>query len=153
MELSHGGQLRRSLRFAALRESTERCDETALAEIRAGFKRTHWMWFIFPQIEGLGFSETSRFYAIKSVSEAKAYMDHPLLGARLRECAEAAIAIEGKSMREAFGSPDDLKLRSSATLFAAVSPPDSVFERVVEKQYRGVRDPKTMKLLEALIRE
>jgi uncharacterized protein (DUF1810 family) len=126
--------------------------DRAFSEIRAGCKRTHWMWFIFPQIQGLGMSETSEVYSIKSVSEARAYLDHPLLGPRLVQCAEAAIAIEGKSMREAFGSPDDLKLRSSATLFSAVSP-GSAFERLLEKQYGGVRDPNTVRLLEALVRD
>src|SRR5262245_53651240 len=105
----------------------------ALAEIKAGRKRTHWLWYIFPQLDGLGFSETARYFGIKSIEEAKAFLDHPALGARLRECAEAALAIQGRTATEVFGSPDDLKLRSSATLFASVSEPGSVFERVLEK--------------------
>src|SRR5687768_10111981 len=86
--------------------------ERALAEISAGQKRTHWMWYIFPQIQGLGFSPTSQRFAIKSAAEAKAYLEHPLLGPRLNECAEAALAVEGRSAREILGSVDALKLRS-----------------------------------------
>src|SRR6476469_7905064 len=100
--------------------------ETALAEIRSGRKRSHWMWYIFPQIDGLAFSSTSKFYSIKSADEAKAYLAHPVLGPRLRECAAAFIGVEGRSAHDIFGSPDDLNLRSCATLFASVSPPDSV---------------------------
>jgi uncharacterized protein (DUF1810 family) len=121
--------------------------EQALAEIRGGRKRSHWMWYIFPQVEGLGFSSTSRFYAIRSIAEAKAYLEHPLLGPRLVECAEAALGVEGKSAREIFGSPDDMKLRSSATLFAQVSPPGSVFARLLERFYGGEPDPETLRLL------
>lgn len=121
--------------------------ERALSEIRSGRKRTHWMWYIFPQIDGLAFSSTSKVYAIKSVEEAKAYLEHPILGPRLRECAEAVIGVEGRSATEIFGSPDDLKLRSCATLFACVSPPGSAFDRLLEKYYRGERDGKTLQLL------
>jgi uncharacterized protein (DUF1810 family) len=121
--------------------------DRALAEVRAGRKTTHWMWYVFPQFDGLAFSEMSRRYAIKSRAEAEAYLAHPVLGARLRECMEAALSVEGKSALEIFGSPDDMKLRSCATLFAVVSPPGSVFERVLEKYYGGGRDTKTLKLL------
>jgi uncharacterized protein (DUF1810 family) len=121
--------------------------EQALAEIRSGRKRSHWMWYIFPQIDGLAFSSTSKYYSIKSIEEAKAYLNHPLLGPRLWECAEAVIGVEGRSAREIFGSPDDLKLRSCATLFACVSPPGSVFDRLLEKYSRGERDDKTLHLL------
>jgi uncharacterized protein (DUF1810 family) len=121
--------------------------EQALAEIVAGRKRTHWMWYIFPQIDGLAFSSTSKRFAIKSLAEAKAYLDHPVLGPRLLACAEAVARVEGRSANEIFGSPDDLKLRSSATLFAAVLPPGSVFERLLEKYYAGERDPRTLHLL------
>lgn len=122
---------------------------TALAEIRRGRKRTHWMWYIFPQYVGLGFSATSMRYAIKSVAEAKDYLDHAVLGPRLIECAEAAVAVDARSAREIFGSPDDLKLRSSATLFAVVSPGGSVFERLLEKYFNGERDASTLALLAA----
>jgi uncharacterized protein (DUF1810 family) len=123
--------------------------EQALAEIASGRKRTHWMWYIFPQIDGLALSSTSKRYAIKSLDEARAYLDHPILGPRLLECAEAVVRLEGRSAREIFGSPDDLKLRSCATLFACVSPPGSVFDRLLEKYYQGRRDDKTLRLLES----
>ena len=125
----------------------ERDYEGALAEIRRGQKRTHWMWYVFPQLDGLAFSSTAKHYAIKSLDEARAYLDHPLLGPRLLECAEATLDVEGRSAREIFGSPDDLKLRSCATLFASVLPPGSVFERVLAKYYGGMRDDKTLHLL------
>jgi uncharacterized protein (DUF1810 family) len=121
--------------------------EQALSEIRSGKKRTHWMWYVFPQIDGLAFSSTAKYYSIKSVAEAKAYLDHPILGPRLRECAKAVVRVEGRSAIEIFGSPDDLKLRSCATLFACVSPRVSVFNRLLTKYYRGERDSKTLQLL------
>ena len=121
--------------------------ERALAEITSGQKRTHWMWYIFPQLDGLAFSPTSKRYSIKSVEEARAYLDHPILGPRLLDCAEAVLAVEGRSATEIFGSPDDLKLRSCATLFACVAPPGSVFDRLLGKYYQGARDGKTLELL------
>ncbi len=121
--------------------------EPALSEITNGRKRSHWMWYIFPQIDGLGSSPTARHYAIKSLDEARAYLAHPVLGPRLLECAEAVVRVEGRSAREIFGSPDDLKLRSSATLFACVSPPGSVFDRLLAKYYQGRRDDRTLQLL------
>lgn len=121
----------------------------ALAEVRGGRKRSHWMWYVFPQFDGLGFSEMSRRYAIKSRAEAEAYLAHPVLGPRLVEVCEAALAVEGRSAHDVFGSPDDAKLKSCATLFAAVSPPGSVFERVLQKFYRGERDGQTLRLLGA----
>jgi uncharacterized protein (DUF1810 family) len=123
--------------------------EQALAEIRSGRKRSHWMWYVFPQIDGLGFSSMSRRYSIKSLDEARAYLDHPVLGPRLVECAEAALGVEGRSAYEIFGSPDDMKLRSSATLFASVTPAYSVFARLLDKYFDGKRDGKTLGLLEA----
>jgi uncharacterized protein (DUF1810 family) len=122
--------------------------EQALAEIIAGRKRSHWMWFIFPQYEGLGSSPMSRHFAIKSRAEARAYAEHPVLGPRLIECAAAALALDAPSAVEVFGHPDDLKLRSSATLFAAVSEPGSVFERLLAKWFGGERDEKTLKLIQ-----
>jgi uncharacterized protein (DUF1810 family) len=121
--------------------------EQALAEIRSGQKRTHWMWYVFPQIDGLAFSSTSKHFSIKSVDEARAYLDHPILGPRLLECAEAVLRVEGRSATEIFGSPDDLKLRSCATLFACVLPPGSVFDRLLGKYYQSERDDKTLQLL------
>lgn len=123
--------------------------ERALAEIRGGRKRTHWMWYVFPQLAGLGMSEMSRRYAISGVDEARAYLAHPVLGPRLLACAEAAAAVEGRSAREVFGAPDDLKLRSCATLFAAASAPGSVFDRVLTKFWGGERDAATVRLLAA----
>jgi uncharacterized protein (DUF1810 family) len=121
--------------------------EQALSEIRSGRKRSHWMWYIFPQIDGLAFSSTSKHYAIKSLDEARGYLGHPVLGPRLLECAEAVVGLEGRTAREIFGSPDDLKLKSCATLFACVSPPGSVFDRLVTKYYQGRRDDRTLQLL------
>jgi uncharacterized protein (DUF1810 family) len=119
----------------------------ALAEIRAGRKSSHWMWYIFPQYDGLGFSPMSRRYAIKGLDEARAYVSHPVLGPRLVEISEAAMGVEGRPAREIFGSPDDMKLRSCATLFAAVSPAGSVFERLLAKYYQGRPDEETLRLL------
>ncbi len=106
------------------------------------------MWFIFPQIDGLGHSSTAIFYAIKSIAEARAYLDHPLLGARIKECAEAVLAVEGRSASAIFGYPDDMKLKSSMTLFAAVAEdPGSVFNRVLDKYYGGGKDSATLRIL------
>ncbi|MBN1319671.1 MAG: DUF1810 domain-containing protein [Thermoleophilia bacterium] len=121
--------------------------DRALAEIRDGEKVSHWMWYVFPQLDGLGSSPTSRLYSVKSLAEAEAYMDHLVLGPRLRECAEATLAVQGRSAWAIFGSPDDWKLRSCATLFALVSPPDSVFHRLLDKYFEGRPDQKTLDLL------
>ncbi len=123
---------------------------SALAELKKGQKRTHWMWFIFPQIDGLAHSTTSKHYAIKSIEEARQYLNHPVLGTRLLECADTVLAIEGRSISEIFGYPDDLKLKSSMTLFAYVADPRSVFVRVLEKYFRGEQDVRTLNLLEKL---
>jgi uncharacterized protein (DUF1810 family) len=120
--------------------------QRALAEIRAGSKRSHWMWYVFPQYAGLGHSSTAARYAIKSLDEARAYLAHPLLGPRLIECTEAALSVEGRTAREIFGSPDDLKLRSCATLFAQISPPGSAFERLLATYYGGEPDRRTLEL-------
>ena len=121
--------------------------EQALAEIRNGAKRTHWMWYIFPQLEELGVSSTAKFYGIKSIEEARAYLAHPVLGPRLVECAEAATGIDGRSAKEIFGSTDEKKLKSCAILFACVSPAGSVFHRLLDKYFQGERDRKTLRLL------
>ncbi|HLN27341.1 MAG TPA: DUF1810 domain-containing protein [Gemmataceae bacterium] len=131
-------------RFVKAQESNY---EQAIAEIRSGRKYSHWMWYVFPQFEGLGFSSTSRRYAIKSLAEAKAYLNHPVLGPRLLECVEVALGIEGRSAHDIFGSPDDMKLRSCATLFAHVSPAGSVFHRLLDKYFKGKVDDKTLQLL------
>ena len=118
-----------------------------LKELRAGQKRSHWMWFIFPQVIGLGRSATSQRYAIRSTKEALAYLAHPVLGERLRECAEILLQVEGKSAHQIFSSPDDMKLKSSMTLFAEISPPGSVFEEVLEKYFNNRRCRQTMRFL------
>lgn len=127
--------------------------QQALTELKRGEKRTHWMWFIFPQVDGLGYSATSKQYAIKSVEEAHAYLAHPVLGTRLRECAEVVEAVEGRTALQIFGSPDDMKLKSSATLFAAVAgtgPTNSVFSRILTRYFDGEQDTKTLQLLKNL---
>ncbi len=119
----------------------------ALAELCEGLKRSHWMWYIFPQIEGLGHSPTTRHYSIKSLEEARQYLAHPVLGARLKECAEAVVAVSGRSASDIFGHPDDWKLQSSMTLFELVSGPSSVFARVLDKYYQGKRDARTLQIV------
>ena len=121
--------------------------EQALRELRAGTKRSHWMWFVFPQLAGLGSSATAVRYAIGSREEAEAYLRHPVLGPRLVACAEAACGVPQRSARDVFGAPDDLKLRSSATLFAHVSPAGSVFHRLLDRYFDGVPDDRTLRLL------
>ncbi len=134
-------------RFVAAQESVY---GTALAELKGGRKRSHWMWFIFPQIDGLGTSPTARHFAIKSQAEARQYLQHPVLGARLLECAQATLRIEGQSALAVFGYPDDMKLKSSMTLFSSVANPNSVFDRVLEKFFKGKGDTQTIELLEGL---
>ncbi|RYU75827.1 DUF1810 domain-containing protein [Hymenobacter persicinus] len=119
----------------------------ALAETWAGRKRSHWMWFVFPQIQGLGLSETSRFYAIHDLAEAESYLRHPVLGARLVEISQALLALEPADAGRIFGSPDDMKLRSSMTLFAALPSPNPVFQAVLDKFFGGAADEKTRRLL------
>lgn len=121
--------------------------DNALAEVRNGRKRSHWMWYVFPQVEGLGFSGTSRFYAIKNLDEAGAYLHHPVLGPRLVEICRALLSLSNNNAGEIFGSPDDMKLRSSMTLFAAVEGTDEVFTLVLEKFFKGRKDDKTLRLL------
>lgn len=120
--------------------------DRALQELHDGKKRSHWMWYVFPQFQGLGSSSFARLYAIKSREEAAAYLAHPVLGARLRECAEALLAHRGRTAREILGSPDDLKLRSSATLFAEVDG-SGVFEQVLGQFFGGASDEQTSALL------
>ncbi|HMJ18673.1 MAG TPA: DUF1810 domain-containing protein [Gemmatimonadaceae bacterium] len=122
--------------------------DQALLELRDGHKRSHWMWYIFPQIEGLGLSPMSRQYSIKSVAEARAYLDHPVLGPRLRECATVVYGISGRTAFGIFGAPDDMKLRSSATLFASVSG-GGIFEQLIQKYFEGQHDEKTLQTLKS----
>ena len=118
--------------------------ETALSELRRGRKTSHWMWFVFPQVAGLGYSAMSQRYAISGLKEAEAYLAHPIIGARLWECAEVVLAVEGRSASAIFGSPDDMKLQSSMTLFGRAAGEDSVFGAVLEKYYDGQEDSATL---------
>ncbi|CAI3788391.1 hypothetical protein AHFPHNDE_02067 [Pseudomonas sp. MM227] len=119
-----------------------------LEELRSGRKRTHWMWFVFPQLAGLGRSETARFYAISGAAEAVAYLHDPLLGARLLECTRTVLEHSGKSVTAMFGSPDDMKLRSCMTLFASVAPEQVCFQQLLNRFFNGEPDEKTVALLE-----
>jgi uncharacterized protein (DUF1810 family) len=119
----------------------------ALDELRRGRKTGHWMWFIFPQIAGLGRSEMSRRYGIGSLGEAQAYLAHPVLGPRLRECAAALLSVSGRSAEEILGQIDAVKLRSSMTLFHRAAPDEAVFREVLERYYSGVPDPATDAIL------
>jgi uncharacterized protein (DUF1810 family) len=118
--------------------------DTVVAELRGGRKRTHWMWFVFPQLRGLGSSPTAMRFAISSIDEARAYLDHELLGARLRECADLVRQIDGRTAEEIFGWPDDMKLRSSMTLFARATDDNEEFVAVLDKFYGGEEDPATL---------
>ncbi len=121
----------------------------ALAEVRRGRKASHWMWFVFPQLAGLGSSPAARRYAVSGLDEARAYLAHPVLGPRLREIAGAAAGLSGRTAREVFGSPDDLKLRSSLTLFEAAASDAPVFARALDVLCGGGRDGRTLDLLRA----
>lgn len=118
-----------------------------LSELKNGQKQTHWMWYVFPQLDGLGHSSTARYYSIQNLAEARAYLSHPLLGARLIECANLVLDITGSSAHEIFGYPDEMKLHSCMTLFANVEGSDSVFSRVLDKYYQGNKDALTLQLL------
>lgn len=122
--------------------------ERALAEIKRGRKQSHWMWYIFPQIAGLGSSETARFYAVRTKAEAELYLAHPVLGARLVEISEALLDIEGKTANQIFGSPDDVKLKSSMTLFGWLENAHPVFQRVLDKYFNGAKDWRTLDLID-----
>jgi len=116
-------------------------------ELQTGRKRTHWMWFVFPQLRALGHSPTAQHYGISSLTEARTYLAHPVLGARLVECASLILAVHGRSAHDILGSPDDAKLWSSMTLFAAATPDSAVFGAVIRKYYNGIPDSRTIKLL------
>lgn len=121
---------------------------TVVQELKDGHKRTHWMWFIFPQVAGLGSSPTSQYYAIKNKAEAIAYLEHPVLGQRIRECARIILQITGKTATQIFGKPDDMKLQSSMTLFAGMTERDSLFWLVLDKYYDGKLCQQTLKFLQ-----
>jgi len=122
--------------------------DRALTELKAGRKQSHWMWFVFPQIAGLGRSPMAQHYAIQNLAEARAFLAHPLLGARLRECTQAVLDVEGKTAHEIFGSPDDLKFRSSMTLFAHAAPGEELFRAALEKYFDGEEDALTVDKLQ-----
>jgi uncharacterized protein (DUF1810 family) len=130
-------------RFVAAQAKTY---DHALAELRAGHKRSHWMWFVFPQVAGLGHSSTAQRYAIRSLAEARAYLEHPTLGPRLRDIA-AVVASLAPGAREIFGSPDDMKLRSSMTLFLRAAPEEPVFHAVLDQHFDGSPDWMTDQML------
>ncbi|HLJ38298.1 MAG TPA: DUF1810 domain-containing protein [Steroidobacteraceae bacterium] len=128
-------------------EAQAGCYPRVLAELAAGEKLSHWMWFIFPQLQGLGSSPMARRYALSGLAEARAYLGHPTLGARLRECTGVLLALGGRTAHEIFGSPDDLKLRSCLTLFACASPEERLFGEALAKYFGGESDPLTLRLL------
>ena len=121
--------------------------DDVLAELAAGRKRTHWMWFVFPQLRGLGHSQMAWHFGLQSRGEAAAYLAHPLLGPRLRECVELVLAVDGRSAHAVFGSPDDLKLRSCLTLFREIDGVDGVFGKALDKYFDGQPDAATLQLL------
>lgn len=121
----------------------------ALSELRAGQKRTHWMWFVFPQLAGLGSSPTAVHYALQDVAEARDYLAHPILGPRLQECVSTVLGVRHRAAHDIFGSPDDLKFRSCVTLFAMVAPAGSVFHQALDTFFGGEPDPVTRRLLKA----
>jgi len=128
-------------------DAQEASYEIALSEIKSGRKKSHWMWYIFPQVQGLGFSETSKFYAIKDIGEAKAFLEHPILGERLVRICNALLHIESDNAHNIFGSPDDLKLRSSMTLFSSLNI-NPVLQKLLEKFFNGMKDDKTLQIIE-----
>jgi len=122
--------------------------EEALSEIKSGRKRSHWMWYIFPQFKGLGYSETSKYYSIKNMDEAKRYLNHPILGERLKLITKELLALDENNANKVFGSPDDLKLKSSMTLFAAINvSQENIFQAVLDKFFNGQTDIKTLTLI------
>jgi len=128
-------------------KAQDRDYDTALFEVRKGKKQSHWMWYIFPQIQGLGLSETSRFYAIKNIEEAKAYLDHPMLGKRLIEVSGELLTLPSNDANEIFGSPDDMKLKSSMTLFSCIEGADPIFQGVLDKFFAGNKDDGTLRII------
>lgn len=121
--------------------------EKAFAEITNGRKRSHWMWYIFPQIQGLGFTETSKYYALKDLREAEAFLAHELLGSRLMKITNQLLQLEESNANKIFGSPDDLKLKSCMTLFCSLDEADPVFDAVLDKFFKGSKDEKTLKII------
>jgi uncharacterized protein (DUF1810 family) len=121
--------------------------KNAQAEVGNGRKQSHWMWFIFPQVQGLGYSETARYYAIKNLEEAAEYLRHPVLGSRLIDLCQLLLSLKTADAHEIFGSPDDVKLKSSMTLFAQVPGANPVFQQVLDKYYKGEKDKRTLAII------
>jgi len=128
-------------------EAQENSYPSALAEIKKGKKTSHWMWYIFPQVQGLGSSVTSKFYSIKDIAEAKEFLDHPILGKRLMDICNELLKLETNDAYQIFGSPDDMKLKSSMTLFSAVPNTDTIFQIVLDKFFNGIKDNNTKKII------
>ena len=141
------GESMKEYDLSRFHQAQERDYETALSEIRNGRKRSHWIWYIFPQLKGLGFSSMADYYGIDGMGEAKAYLRDDLLCRRLVEISEALLALETSDPGAVMGYPDDLKLRSCMTLFALADPDEPVFQKVLEKYYAGRKDPQTVRLL------
>lgn len=129
-------------------EAQEKDYPVALAEVKNGKKTSHWMWYIFPQIHGLGFSETSRFYAIKNINEAEEFLKHPVLGSRLIQICNELLELNTNNANKIFGSPDDLKFHSSVTLFSLLPNTHSVFQKLLDKFFNGKKDAKTLRIIE-----
>ena len=129
-------------------EAQEADYQIALSEVRKGRKQSHWMWYIFPQIQGLGFSETSKFYAIKNINEAEEFLNHPVLGSRLVHICNELLKLKSNDANKIFGSPDDLKLKSSMTLFSSLHNTNPVFQLVLEKFFNGTKDNKTLRIID-----
>lgn len=121
--------------------------DQALEELGRGRKQSHWMWFVFPQIAGLGRSVMADYYALASLNEARAYLAHPVLGPRLKQCTQLVLEVQGRSANKIFGSPDDLKFRSSMTLFAAAAPDEPLFRAALDRYFDGAGDPLTLEKL------
>ena len=140
-------ELKREFDLQRFVDAQQAVYDTVRIELSAGQKRLHWMWYIFPQLAGLGRSETARHYALSGVDEAQAYLAHPLLGQRLEECCKILTGIEGRTASAIFGYPDDLKLHSSLTLFAQAAPDQPLFGACLAKYFNGQRDAATLQLL------
>ena len=125
--------------------------QIALSEVKNGRKQSHWMWYIFPQIKGLGFSETSKFYAIKNINEAEEFLNHPVLGSRLVHICNELLKLKSNDANKIFGSPDDLKLKSSMTLFSSLHNTNPVFQLVLEKFFNGTKDNKTLRIIDTAL--
>jgi len=143
----HGGAMDDPFDLQRFVDAQDRVYDGVLGELRAGAKRSHWIWFIFPQLSALGSSSTAKLFGVESLAEARAYLAHPVLGPRLRECARLVTSIEGHSVDEIFGWPDNLKVRSSMTLFARAADDNADFLAVLEKFYGGQQDPRTLELI------